>query len=250
LSDYVETPARQAATLDVREHRPWPLPDPPWVQAQTWERLCFLHWPVPADELRALVADELTVDTHDDSAWLGITPFRVTGLRVRGLMPVPYVSTSLELNVRTYVTYGGKPGIWFFTLDAENRFFVEAAKRFYRLPDHHADRSWVVVGDHVEYSSARHRARFEGGYEPTSDVSPPELGTLEYFLTERYCLYTEHEGELYRAEIHHPPWLLQEAEAEVAENTMSPVEVEGEPLAHYSARQDVVIWALEAVGAE
>jgi hypothetical protein len=245
LREYVETPARQAATLDVRAHRPWPVPDGSWLQAQTWERLCFLHWRVPRAALRELVPERLEVETFDGSAWLGITPFRITGLRVRGLLPLPRLSSFLELNVRTYVSRGEKPGIWFFTLDAESRFFAEAAKRLYRLPYHHARMSWWLRGDEVEYRSERTGARFAAEYAPAGEVAPPEQGTLEHFLTERYCLYTEHKGELYRAEIHHPPWPLQEAEAELEENSMAPVELDGKPVAHYSARQDVVIWPLE-----
>ena len=245
MLDFVQQPARQASTLGDREHRPWPLPDRGWLQAQTWERLCFLHWRVPEDGLRALVPNALELDTHDGSAWLGITPFRISGLRLRGMLPVPRLSSFLELNVRTYVTYGGKPGIWFFSLDAESRFFAEAARRTYRLPYHHARMSWRTRDEWVDYESERTGARFEGSYRLAGAVAPPERGTLEHFLTERYCLYTEYEGELHRAEIHHPPWPLQPAEAEVAENTMAPVALEGDPLAHYSERQDVVIWPLE-----
>jgi uncharacterized protein len=247
LSDYVETPARQASTLDVREHRPWPLPEGSWLQAQTWERLCFLHWRVRAGALRGLVPNELELDTHDGSAWLAITPFRISGLRLRGLLPMPRLSSFLELNARTYVTYGGKPGIWFFSLDAESRFFVEAARRLYRLPYHYARMSWRTRGDRVDYESERTGARFEGWYRATGEPAAPERGTLEHFLTERYCLYTEHEGQLYRAEIHHPPWPLQPAEAEIRENTMAPVALEDEPLVHFSERQDVVIWPLQPV---
>ena len=246
MLDYVETPARQASTLDVREHRPWPVPEGRWLQAQTWERLCFLHWRVAEDALRALVPDELEVETRDGSAWLAITPFRISGLRLHGLLPVPRLSSFLELNARAYVTYGDKPGIWFFSLDAESRFFVEAARRLYRLPYHNARMSWRTRADWIDYESERTGARFEGSYRPTGRPAAPERGTLEHFLTERYCLYTEHEGQLYRAEIHHPPWPLQPAEADLRENTVAPIALEGDPIAHYSERQDVVIWPLEA----
>jgi hypothetical protein len=228
-------------------HRPWPVPERPWLQAQTWERLCFLHWRVPADTLRELVPEQLELDTHDGSAWLGITPFRIRGLRLRGMLPLPRLSAFLELNVRTYVTHAGKSGIWFFTLDAESAFFVEAARRLYRLPYHHARMSWRTSGDRIDYQSERIGARFEGSYRPAGPAAPPERGTREHFLTERYCLYTEYENQLYRAEIHHPPWPLQPAEAELRENTMAPVDLERDPLAHYSERQDVVIWPLEPV---
>jgi uncharacterized protein YqjF (DUF2071 family) len=249
ISHFLETPSRQARTLDVVDHRPWPVPRRSWIQGQTWEHLLFAHWRVAEDALRSHVPDELSLDSFDGSCWLGVTPFRVDGLRLRGTPPVPGLSSFLELNVRTYVTYGDKPGIWFFSLDAESRLAVEAARRTYALPYHHASMRAHHLGDAVDYFSRRRDDghRFDGRYRPTGVPAPPQPGTLEHFLTERYCLYTTRDGELFRAEIHHPPWPLQPGEAEIRENTMPPpgIELEGDPLYHFSGRQDVVIWPIE-----
>ncbi len=204
-----------------------------------------MHWRVDADEVRELLPDRLPLDTHQGNAWIGVTPFCITGLRLRGLPPVPGLSTFLEVNARTYVTYEGKPGIWFFSLDAESRFAVEAARLVYRLPYHHARMSAARRGEWIDYRSSRVGAGLDVSYRPVGPVAEAGEGTLEHFLTERYCLYTEHAGELHGAQIHHAPWPLQEAEAEVRENTLAPVALEGEPLLHYSERQDVVIWPLE-----
>ena len=216
---------------------------------QTWDDLLFAHWPVDAELLRPLVSPKVDVDEFEGSAWLGITPFRVTGLRLRGLPPVPRFSEFLELNVRTYVTHGDKPGIWFFSLDAASRGAVEAARRIYKLPYFHARMTCSLDGDWRLYDSARAGAAgtvFAGRYRPVGDEFNAEAGTLEHFLTERYCLYTEDGGRLERAEIHHRPWPLRPAEADLELNTMSPVELPDEaPLVHFSARQDVVIWPLE-----
>ena len=153
--------------------------------------------------------------------------------------------------MRTYVSHEDRPGIWFFSLDASSRLAVEAARRVYALPYHHADMRAHPVGDSIEYASARRDDghRLAGRCGPSGDPVPPEPGTLEHFLTERYCLYTTRNGALCRAEIHHPPWPLQPAEAEIRENTMPPpgVELEGEPLFHFSGRQDVVVWPLQPV---
>jgi uncharacterized protein YqjF (DUF2071 family) len=155
--------------------------------------------------------------------------------------------------VRTYVTFEGKPGIWFFSLDAESRLAVAAARRTYRLPYFHARMSAERRdGGWVEYSSERGRAPrsfvLRGRYRPAGSVFEAAPGSLEYFLTERYCLYTlGSQGDLRRAEIHHPPWPLRPAEAEIDENTMPPDGVRlpaVTPLLHYSGRQDVVIWSL------
>jgi uncharacterized protein YqjF (DUF2071 family) len=251
LHDYLSTPARQAAVIEESAHRPWPLPDRDWLQAQTWENLLFAHWRLPPEVLRSHVPDELPLDTFDGAAWLGVTPFRLSGLRMRGLPPLPVLSAFLEVNVRTYVTLEDKPGIFFFSLDAESTLAVEAARWAYKLPYFLAAMSSDADDGRIEYASRRadhrgHGAVLRGRYGPVGPAAPPTPGSLEHFLTERYCLYTVHEGEVHWAEIHHPPWPLQPAEAELEENTMPPPQIglSGEPACHYSERQDVVIWAL------
>ena len=241
-----EVSVRQAATLEHTDHRPWPLPESPWVMGQTWHDLLFVHYRVPADRLRELVPDGLDVDEHSGSGWLGVTPFTVTGLRARGLLPLPFASNFRELNVRTYVTRDGKPGIWFFSLDASSRLVVEAARRLYRLPYYYADIFVRRSGADVVYDCSRHEGKaFSATYRGDGAVFNAGPGSLEHFLTERYCLYAEHGGKLFRGEIHHTPWPLQPAQARIELNTMPPLKVAGDdPLVHFSARQDVVIWPL------
>ena len=250
LGEFLSTPARQAAVVEETGHRPWPLPDTEWLQAQTWESLLFAHWRVPIDQLRLHVPEELPLDTFDNSAWVGLTPFRISGLRVRGLPPLPIVSSFLELNVRTYVQRDGKAGIYFFGLDAASSLAVEAARRLYRLPYFRARMSADFVRGEVDFASERvegRRAALHARYRHDGEPTPPAPGSLEHFLTERYCLFTMHDDRVHWAQIHHPPWPLQQAEVEIAENTMPPpgIELSGEPVCHFSARQDVVIWALE-----
>jgi uncharacterized protein YqjF (DUF2071 family) len=247
-------PLRQAASLEHLEHRPWPLPRRPWTMGQTWEDLLFAHWRVPQELLQPAIPDGLDLDTFDGAAWLGVTPFRVSGLRLRGMLPLPGVSSFLELNVRTYVTAQGKPGIWFFSLDASSQLAVEAARRMYRLPYFRARIDAARSGEWVSYECARidEPARaFSGRYRPLGPVQEAQPGSLEWFLAERYRLYAvDARGRLCRAEIHHRPWPLQQAEAEIELNTMPPVEPSDHaPLCHFSRRQDVVIWPLEPLGA-
>jgi uncharacterized protein YqjF (DUF2071 family) len=247
----LDAAVRQNRSLETLEHRPWPLPARGWTMGQTWEDLLFAHWRVPVEELRTHVPPELEVEEFDGSGWVGITPFRLTGLRARGMLPIPYVSEFLELNVRTYVTAQEKPGIWFFSLDASSRLAVEVARRTYRLPYFHARMSTTRRADWIAYECARidEAGRvFSGRYRPAGAVFHAEPGTLEWFLTERYCLYANDRGATARAEIHHEPWPLQPAEAEIELASISPVELRGEPLLHFSRRQDVVIWPLERVG--
>jgi uncharacterized protein YqjF (DUF2071 family) len=252
--DFLRTPARQASSVDQTAHRPWPLPEGPWTLAQSWEDLLFAHWRVDAGQLRKLIPPELELQEHDGSAWLGITPFVLTGFRLRGTLPLPRISTFPELNVRTYVTAGGKPGIWFFSLDAGSLIAVEAARRTYKLPYFHARMKVERRGGSVGYLSSRRDAArpfvLEAEYRGEDVESTlPQPGSLEHFLTERYCLYAHDDNGLHRADIHHTPWLIRPAEVRLDLNTMPPdgIELEGEPLCHLAERQDVLIWPLEAV---
>jgi uncharacterized protein YqjF (DUF2071 family) len=222
--------------------------------AQTWVDLLFAHWRVPYEALRPLVPPELELERFDDSCWLGVTPFVLRNLRLRGSLPLPRLSSFPELNVRTYVAAGGKPGIWFFSLDAASAVAVEAARRLYRLPYFRARMSVDSRGGRLRYSSARSERGggprvFNAAYGGVGDTftAPPE--SLESFLAERYCLYAADDTRVLRAEIHHPPWPLQRGEAEIELNTMAPegVELDGRPLLHFAARQDVLIWRVAPI---
>jgi uncharacterized protein YqjF (DUF2071 family) len=216
--------------------------------------LLFMHWSLPVDALRPAVPAELPVDTFDGRAWLGITPFEVIGLRVQGTPPVPVVSRFAETNVRTYTTIAGKPGIYFLSLDAASTLAVIGARATYRLPYHRAAMSISRDGHEIRYQSRRPEPEAElvARYRSDGQASTARPGTLEYFLTERYCLYTlDERHRILRADIHHPPWPLEPAVADIERNTMvAPygIDLLGEPLLHYAARQDVLIWPLVSAG--
>jgi uncharacterized protein YqjF (DUF2071 family) len=246
--DALSAVRRQRASLRHTAHRE--PPRGPWVMGQSWVDLLFAHWTVPEPELRAAVPAAIPIDTFQGSAWIGIAPFEIVGLHLRGLPPLPRFP---ELNVRTYTTIGGRPAIWFFSLDAGSALAATAARRTYRLPYRHARMSIGRAGSRIHYRSELEnvRAALRATYEPAGPVSPPAPGTLEHFLTERYRLYTlDGSGRLRHADIHHAPWPLQPARAEIAENTLTaPFGIElppADPLLHYAARQDVLIWPLRA----
>ena len=220
--------------------------------AQTWHDLLFAHWPVPAAILRPHIPAQLEIDTFDGQAWIAVVPFRMSGVRLRATPAVPWLSAFPELNVRTYVVADGKPGVWFFSLDAGNGLAVVIARAWFHLPYFRA-RMWCEERERwIDYRSERvHRgaanAVLQGRYRPVGAQFFAQRGTLEHFLTERYCLYAlDGRGQIIRGEIHHGAWPLQVAEAEFAENTMTnaagillPAE---KPLLHFAKRQDVLVW--------
>jgi uncharacterized protein len=218
----------------------------------SWQNLLFMHWPVRENVLRPLIPPPLRLDTFDGSAWLGITPFRMSGTRPRSLPSFPPLSDFPELNVRTYVTAEDKPGIWFFSLDAHNPIAVRLARATFHLPYFDAKMSYHVVGEEVRYRSVRtHRgaspAEFAARYRPVGDPFESRPETLEHFLTERYCLYSaSRRGTVYRGEIHHPLWPLQPAEAEIGTLAMTQqigvAPPERAPILHFSKRLDVLAW--------
>jgi uncharacterized protein YqjF (DUF2071 family) len=237
-------------------HRPWPVPGSPWLMTQSWHNLLFAHWPVDAALLRSRMPPGLPLDLYDGHAWIGVVPFRMTNVGPRLLPALPWVSEFAELNVRTYVTVGGKPGVYFFSLDAESALAVAAARSLLHLPYFTAQMQVHCEARRVDYSSRRvgdgGPAELVARYEPTGPTFHAEPGTLDHFLTERYCLYNvDARFRAYRLEIHHPPWTLQRAEATFAVNTMT--EAAGvrlpaiSPVLHFSPRQDTLAWAPETL---
>jgi uncharacterized protein len=243
-------------SLKFVEHRPWKLPTRPWVMAQDWEDLLFAHWPVPVEVLQLLVPRALELDTFERQAWIGIVPFRMSGVRLRGTPSVPRLSAFPELNVRTYVKAGGKAGVWFFSLDAANRVAVGVARAWFHLPYFRARMAVEARGQEIVYFSRRsdergRSERFEASYACGGAKSRAQPGTLDYFLTERYCLYAQRRnGTILRGEIHHPPWELQGAKVKIIANTMTEnlgVALTDRPSLHFSKLQRVIVWQPQEV---
>jgi uncharacterized protein YqjF (DUF2071 family) len=249
--------------LQTVDHRPWPLPQAPWVMNQSWHDLLFAHWPIPVETMRRLVPAALEVDTFDGWAWIGVVPFRMSNVYPRYTFAMPWLSAFPELNVRTYVRATGdtpeqaKAGVYFFGLEAANPLAVAIARISFKLPYFYAEMQLVESGATIHYRSRRiHRgappAQFAGRYRPTGAVYQSTPGTLEAWLTERYCLYTVNRRQrALRGEIHHLPWPLQPAEAEIEINTMAQaagIELpDRPPLLHFARRLDVVVWPLHQV---
>jgi uncharacterized protein len=238
------------AILKIADHRPFPLPNRPWIMRQTWNDLLFAHWPVKPAHVRPLVPLQLSLDLFDGSAWIAVTPFHMTDVAPRALPGMPWLSAFPELNVRTYVVHNGTPGVFFFSLDAGRLLAVWGARYGYLLPYFHAHMRVKRSGDEIAYSSRRLRAtaEFQGSYGAVGPARRRQKGSVENFLTERYCLFTVAREQVYRGDIHHIPWPLQDAEADIEVNTVA--EAAGvplpqtKPLLHFAEKLDVLIWPL------
>jgi uncharacterized protein YqjF (DUF2071 family) len=206
-------------------HRPWPMSKAPWLMTQSWHNLLFAHWRVDVSQLRKIVPAVFELDLFDHEAWLGVVPFYMTNVALRGTPSLPWLSSFPELNVRTYVRVADRPGVFFFSLDAGRRLAVAAARTLLNLPYYFAAMSVESRPDRVTYQSLRRApvpAMFRAEYGPVGAPFTAAEGTLEYFLTERYCLYHQtRRGVPYRLEIHHPAWSLQVARADIEKNTMA-----------------------------
>jgi uncharacterized protein len=233
-------------------HRPYPAPSGPWAMGMSWRDLLFMHWPVEADALRPLVPPSLSIDTFDGNAWLGVVPFDMVGVRPHFVPAVEGISNFPEINLRTYVTAEDRPGVWFFSLDAHSRLAVRLARATFHLPYFDAEMSCRASGDQVDYRSIRtHKgappAEFVARYGPSGRPFESGPGSIESFLTERYCLYSaDGRNNVRRGEIHHQMWPLQPAEVEVRTLAMTQQiglkPPETEPILHFSKRLDVLAW--------
>jgi len=225
------------------------------IMHQNWGKLLFMHWPLDEDLLRPLIPAPLEIDTFGGSAWIGVVPFTMWGIRALFLPPIPGTSALHELNVRTYVHYQGLPSVWFLSLEAANRLAVWGARTFYYLPYFNAQMSLAQTGNTIYYSSSRSDPReapaeLEATWIIGEALPPASAGSLEFFLTERYCLDTEHKGKLYRSRIHHQPWPLRSAELLSLNSNMIEshgLSAQGDPLLHYCEELSVDIWPLRRV---
>jgi uncharacterized protein YqjF (DUF2071 family) len=196
-----------------------------------------------------MVPDAFPLDTFEGDAWIAVVPFHMSNVGPRLTPSLPGLSAFPELNVRTYVRVGDKPGVYFFSLDAASAVAVAGARSLLRLPYFAASMSVEPDGDAIEYRSRRSSepaAALDVRYGPIGPPAHHPPGSLEYFLTERYCLYAiDHFGHPYRLEIQHRPWPLQPAEAEFRVNTMTQpigLRLDGAPLLHFAKRIDMVCW--------
>jgi len=215
---------------------------------QNWENLLFLHWAFDPMDIRPLVPPELEIDVFADRAWVGVTPFRMTGVRLHSLPEIPGLNTFLELNVRTYVHHQGVPGVYFFSLDASRLVPTVAARMFYFLPYFKADMEFTENDGEFRFSSRRlnSHARFEAHWRSGQRLRDPSVDSLAFFLVERYALFVGIGKQVHMVRIYHHPWILDEAIVSSWESTVIStlgISQPGEaPLAHFSRFLNVEAW--------
>lgn len=224
---------------------------------QDWHDLLFAHWSVDAERLATLIPRPLELDLDEEGrAWLGVVPFWMSGIRFRDAPALPGVSRFPELNVRSYVRFQDRPGVWFFSLDAQNRLAVETARRWFALNYLYAHIKHGEADGRLQYHSQRvdrrgPSAALHLSYWPKSEVFLAKPGELEHWLTERYCLYAaDRRGRIFRGEIHHEPWRLQRAGAEIYANSMNAglsLPLVGQPHLLYVRKIETIVWTPERV---
>ena len=249
------------------EHRPWQPPDGQWLLSQSWDDLLFAHFAMDPPTLRRLVPDALTLDLYDGVAWLTISPFCTSHMRPSGIPPLPGISFFPQLNLRTYVTMQGKPGLFYFSADAANLSAVWSARVFFRMQYWHA--AIQVSGATIQARNSQERtihfrssrlhgpaavngpAKFDVIYSPEGEPARARQGSLDEFLTERYCAYSWNRRKYYRTEVHHQPWPLQPAGVEIRANSIAdPFGLALPPkpdVCHFCRSLKMLVWAPEAI---
>jgi uncharacterized protein len=254
------------------EHRPWLPPDAPWLLSQSWNDVLFAHFAVDPPALRRLVPDALTLEIYDGAAWLTISPFCTSHVRPSGVPALPMLSFFPQVMVRTCVSMedkpgDDKPGLFYFSVDAANLSAVWFARVFFRMPYWHS--AIQVSGATIQARNSaentiRFRSRrlhgpaalhgpagFDVAYSPEGEAERARRGSLDEFLTERYCAYSWNRRKLYRTEVHHQPWPLQRIGVEIRANSLAdplglalPVKPD---LCHFSRCNKLLTWAPESI---
>lgn len=242
-------------------------PDPPMldrrtVMQQRWDELAYFHWPYEPSDVQRLLPDELTVDTFDGSAWVGLIPFEMRNVRLGPTPPVPYLGSFIEVNVRTYVRDRlGRRSVWFFSLDVPRSAIVGVARTVFSLPYCWAAAEHTVVGVHHRYRMRRRWPRNRQGGPASADIrfsvgapiAPGDVSDLDHFLSARWALVTTRGATPLYGRVHHERWPLHEVtsvaiEQDVVEAAGLPTP-DGEPIARYSPGVGVSIAWFERIRA-
>ena len=227
-------------------NRSFPLPKRSWKYYQQWNNTVFLHWIVPAEEIQELLPPGLELDTFEGNAWISLVAFDVNKMRLKYLPPFPFISNFTEINVRTYVTKNGIDGIYLFSIETDKFIEVLLTRNFIGLP---------YVKSEIKKSKGK-LSSANKVHNYYLDLTYKHIGIsnakteLDYWLTERHCLYNYREEKLYRHNIHHKEWNLEEADISVWDINYNFNEISlnvNPDKIHYSNKLDVLLWGREIV---
>jgi len=234
--------------LELDRITPTRRPDRRVAGTQLWRELLFVHWTLPLDAVRPLVPKEIELDPWDGQAWVGMVPFRMARIRPSWL-PSVMALDFLELNLRTYVHFRGRPAVWFFSLDAGSGLAGKVGGTGWSLPYHHAAMSVERERQEVRYESTRRGGpgRLAVAYEIGEALGPSSPGTLEHFLLERYLLLSTRGGKILEGQVHHVPYPAHRARIDRIEHSMieaagMPTPAQGPAAVHFSPGVDVEVF--------
>lgn len=236
-----------AELLQQTTHRPWELPTTGWSYYQEWNNALFFHWEIPLELLQSLVPSNLKVDLYEGKAYISLVPFTMQKIRPKYLPSLAFVSDFHEINLRTYVTHQGKPGVFFISIEAEKSLSAFLSRMLSGLPY----KKSTMVRTPKGYTSQNKLQdfRFSAEYE-IQEVIVAKTG-LDRFLTERYSLYLERNGKLYRYQIHHKEWELRNVRMDKFDSKyiINALNLEGKvpDLMHYSEGVQVIAWDREVL---
>lgn len=192
--------------LDSDKHRPWILPSDKWKYYQEWNKVVFLHWAVDYDELKKIIPKDLVLDLFDSKAWVSLVAFNMDRISPRYLTSFPPISNFKEINIRTYVRYKEKPGVYFLNIEASKKTSALLSKTISKLP--------------YQYSKIRHGNGYYNSFNNHSkdilnleySIGPAlkEKTNLDRWLTERYALFQDDNDTINEFEIHHIEWPLNQ----------------------------------------
>ncbi|MBS4202106.1 DUF2071 domain-containing protein [Bacillus sp. FJAT-49732] len=241
--------------LQETNHRPYPIPSKKWIMRQKWSNVFFMHWPIQPELLQPYIPSSIEVDTYDGFAWLGVIIFNIDGIYLRGFPPVSFRPAFPEINLRTYVKCDNKPGIYFLSLDVDDWTSYTLAKRWLNVPYHPAKISIQKNVDTFHYESLRMGSSntpivCKGSFTPQSNIFHPNSDTIDHWLSERYCFFSnDQRSNMYCLDIHHHPWPLQKADAVIKKNDLFKpfsFHLEDEkPILHFSQGVEALIWNIK-----
>jgi uncharacterized protein len=236
-----------APILADHSQRTHSLPNKPWKYYQQWHNTVFLHWKVPAQKIEALLPPNLKVDLIDDSAWISLAAFEVKKMRIQNLPALPYISNFKEINVRTYVTHNGIKGIYLFSIETDKLIEVLRTRLFLGLPYIHS--AIKKTSDYISTFNMNNNNYVDISY--ATPKVPVVKSPLDYWLTERHCLYNYVNNKLYRHDLHHREWQLKEIDISILDLNydFNDLSLNGQhpDRVHFSKKMEVLLWKRKAI---